>query len=70
MSAEDVVEGADRIADPLGDLAGGEAREADLRQLPVPFEEDHFLELGAAMIRSSAHGTRLPIKLNTVHYFN
>ena len=55
VTAEHIVERADRISDPLGDLAGGEPRIAHRRHLPMPFDDNHFLKLGAAMVGSAGH---------------
>jgi hypothetical protein len=40
--AEHVVQGPDRIADPLRHLARREAGEADVRHLPMPLGQDHL----------------------------
>ena len=53
--AEDVVERSDRIADPLGHLPRGKARETDLGHVLVALDHKQVLQLLPRMIRTSAH---------------
>ncbi|MNT05276.1 hypothetical protein D3C72_1398910 [compost metagenome] len=55
QGAEDIIQGADRVADPLGHLSRGKAREADLGHVLVALDHKQVLQLLPRMIRTSAH---------------